>query len=98
MIVHKFGGGILKTPEAVQHLLGLLRTAEQPAVVVLSALNKMTNAFEQLVANWRMKADTERMLLQIRDYHFNMVSQLCLDPDSAWKRYLEPISWRSESS
>ncbi|MDD3385656.1 MAG: aspartate kinase [Bacteroidales bacterium] len=90
MIVHKFGGGILKTPEAVQHLLGLLRTAEQPAVVVLSALNKMTNAFEQLVANWRIKADTERMLLQILDYHFNMVSQLCLDPDSAWKRYLEP--------
>ncbi len=91
MIVHKFGGGILKTPEAVQHLLSILQTAEKPAVVVVSALNKMTNAFERVAEAWFSHADTEPALQIVRGFHFDMACRLFKDPDKVWARHMKPL-------
>lgn len=91
MIVHKFGGGILKTPEAVRQLLGILQTGPLPAVVVVSALNKITNAFEGVARSWFNHENTEPGMQLIRGYHFDMACRLFADPDNAWSRHLKPM-------
>jgi aspartate kinase len=91
MIVHKFGGGILKTPEAVRQMLGILQTSPLPAVVVVSALNKMTNAFEGVARAWYNHENTEPGMQMIRGYHFDMACRLFSDPDEAWLRYMKPM-------
>jgi aspartate kinase len=91
MIVHKFGGGILKTPDAIRQMLNILQTSPLPAVVVVSALNKMTNAFEGVARSWFDHEDTEPGMQLIRGYHFDMACRLFPDPDAAWERYLKPM-------
>ena len=91
MIIHKFGGGILKTPEAVRQLLSILQTGPLPAVVVVSALNKMTNAFEGVARAWFNHENTEPDLQMIRGYHFDMACRLLSDPDESWLRYMKPM-------
>lgn len=91
MIVHKFGGGILKTPEAVGQMLSILQTSPLPAVVVVSALNKMTNSFEHVARTWFNHENTEPGMQMIRGYHFDMACRLFPDPDESWSRYLKPM-------
>jgi aspartate kinase len=91
MIIHKFGGGILKTPEAVQQMLSILQTCPLPSVVVVSALNKMTNAFEGVARAWFNHTDTETGMQLIRGYHFDMACRLFSDPDDAWLLYMKPM-------
>ncbi len=91
MIVHKFGGGILKTPEAVRQMLSILQTSPMPAVVVVSALNKMTNAFEGVARSWFNHENTEDGMQLIRGYHFDMACRLLSDPDESWQKYMKPM-------
>ena len=91
MIVQKFGGGILKTPEAVNQMLSILQTGPLPAVVVVSALSKMTNAFEGVARAWFDHENTEPGMQLIRGYHFDMVCRLFSDPDGSWSRYIKPM-------
>jgi aspartate kinase len=91
MIVHKFGGGILKTPEAVRQMLGILQTSPLPAVVVVSALSKMTNAFEGVARQWFNRENTEPAMQLIRGYHFDMACRLFSDPDEAWTKHMKPM-------
>jgi aspartate kinase len=91
MIVHKFGGGILKTPEAVRQMLNILQTGPLPAVVVVSALNKMTNSFEGVARSWFNHENTEPGMQLIRGYHFDLACRLFSDPDGCWMRYMKPM-------
>ncbi len=91
MIIHKFGGGILKTPEAVGQLADILRGSSRPALVVVSALSKMTNAFEGVARLWYAGQETEQEMQLIRGFHFDMVCRLFVDPDGAWERHLKPM-------
>lgn len=91
MIIHKFGGGILKDSAAIKHMLEILYTADKPCVVVVSALNKMTNAFEQVARAWFDHQDPEPHLQPIRGFHFDLMCRLSADPDGAWLRYMKPL-------
>ncbi len=91
MIIHKFGGGILKTPEAVKQLADILRRSSRPALVVVSALSKMTNAFERVARAWYGSQNTEQEMQLIRGFHFDMACRLFKDPDAAWERHLKPM-------
>lgn len=46
--VYKFGGASVKDAQGVQNVTGIVRKSTQPLVVVISAMGKMTNAFEEL--------------------------------------------------
>lgn len=59
MQVYKFGGASIATPERMTALLPIIQDAEQPLLVVVSALGKTTNALE-LVADAAIKNDAER--------------------------------------
>ncbi len=48
MHVHKFGGASIATPERMRALVPLLKSLPGPAVLVVSALGKTTNALEAL--------------------------------------------------
>jgi aspartate kinase len=72
-------------------MLTILQTSPTPAVVVVSALNKMTNAFEGLAKTWFNREDTEPGLQLIRGYHFDMACRLFADPDAAWLTYMKPM-------
>ncbi|MCB9045649.1 MAG: aspartate kinase [Chitinophagales bacterium] len=49
MQVYKFGGASIATTERMQALWPIVQAAEQPVVVVVSALGKTTNALEHIV-------------------------------------------------
>lgn len=49
MQIYKFGGASIATPERMEALLPVIQHAEQPVVVVVSALGKTTNALEAIV-------------------------------------------------
>lgn len=50
MQVYKFGGASIATPERMQALLPIIQDAQQPVLMVVSALGKTTNALELIVA------------------------------------------------
>lgn len=53
MKVFKFGGASVKDVAGVQNLLSVLQTTkETELVIVVSAMGKMTNKFEELVSNY----------------------------------------------
>lgn len=50
MMVYKFGGASIATAERMKALWPIIEAAEQPVVLVVSALGKTTNALEGIVA------------------------------------------------
>lgn len=50
MQVYKFGGASIATAERMQALWPIIESAEQPLILVVSALGKTTNALENIVA------------------------------------------------
>lgn len=79
MKVYKFGGISLATLEAVKHVAKVIR--DYPAeIVVVSAMGKMTNAFEALVeAHMRNLPEKQENLNHILEFHQNMSEKLFLD-------------------
>ena len=51
MLVYKFGGASIATPERLQALLPIIEEAPAQLVLVVSALGKTTNALEAVVAS-----------------------------------------------
>jgi aspartate kinase len=51
MIVSKFGGASIRTPEAIIGLAGIIKNQNEKQIVVVSAMGKSTNRLEQIVAS-----------------------------------------------
>jgi aspartate kinase len=71
MKVFKFGGGIIKDPDSVKRIPEVLKLYDKDdLLIVVSAMNKMTNAFEKLVLlYYNNQAETEEQLNSIISYH-----------------------------
>jgi len=91
MIIHKFGGGILKTPEAVEQMLRIIQDIDFPTVVVVSAMNKMTNVFEHLVEGYFYDNRWDEEYEEIYRFHLSLAESLFRDRAGMWDRYLEPL-------
>src|SRR5260221_122918 len=50
MLVYKFGGASIATPQRIRELLPIINAPKEPVVLVVSALGKTTNALEAIVA------------------------------------------------
>jgi aspartate kinase len=76
--VFKFGGASLKDADALKNALEILRDniGKGPLILVVSAMGKMTNAFEELHKNWFAKQDTSGILDKIKDFHLKMIDSL----------------------
>ncbi len=65
MLVYKFGGASIATPERMQQLLPILQQADDQLVLVVSALGKTTNALETIV-NAAFSGEKEIVSQQIK--------------------------------
>lgn len=84
MLVFKFGGASVKDAKAVKNLAEILRNQDgKMIIVVVSAMGKMTNAFEKLTSDFRNHINTENSLNIIKEFHFNIVNDLFLNKKSA---------------
>ncbi len=78
MKVFKFGGASVTDADGVKNLAKVLKiTVEKDLVVVLSAMGKMTNAFEKVVTNYLGNTrDLSASLHEIVHYHHNILKGL----------------------
>ncbi|MBT8305146.1 MAG: aspartate kinase [Bacteroidia bacterium] len=78
MRIFKFGGASVKDAEGVKNLVNVLQTVgHENTLLIISAMGKMTNAFEVLVGNYfDNKSLIGESLAFIVDYHSNIISGL----------------------
>ncbi len=81
--VFKFGGASVKDAEAVRNVADIIKSSNcKKLVMVLSAMGKMTNAFEELVHSYVFeKHKLERKFSSIYNYHSDILEALFPDPD-----------------
>ncbi len=81
MKVYKFGGASVKNAKGVKNLLKALKQLDQNNVIlIVSAMGKMTNAFELIVtAYFNDKDEISERIQRVRKYHEDILSDLFLD-------------------
>lgn len=81
MLVYKFGGASIATPERMQALMPIL-DSEKPLVLVVSALGKTTNALEVIVnaACHGNKEEAQQLAQNLEKQHLDYAQEL-LTPD-----------------
>ena len=79
MLVFKFGGASVKSPDAVRNIVDILmRYQEEEIVVVVSAMGKTTNALERIIEHFANGA-AEALQLEykkLKDYHLEVLRGL----------------------
>ncbi|MBN2263253.1 MAG: aspartate kinase, partial [Prolixibacteraceae bacterium] len=77
MRVFKFGGASVKDAKGLKNLAGIVAKSEGNLVVVVSAMGKMTNAFEDLTRAY-FKSDEQKweQFTLIRNYHSQIMDEL----------------------
>lgn len=78
MKVFKFGGASVKDAEGVKNVIRVLKhEGFSNTLIVISAMGKMTNAFEKVIDSYVYKKDNLNNAIEfIRDYHINIINQL----------------------
>ncbi|MEM9053351.1 MAG: aspartate kinase [Bacteroidota bacterium] len=84
MKVFKFGGASVKDADGVKNVAKIIRAfPSKDLVVIISAMGKMTNAFEALMEAYTFKPDDlEDSLSKIRNFHFDILDKLNLSQES----------------
>ncbi|ASB48381.1 aspartate kinase [Alkalitalea saponilacus] len=92
MKVYKFGGASVRDAEGVRNVTSIVKGAETPLVVVISAMGKMTNAFEELVSAYfrEEKEVMDECLKFVHDYHTQIIHDLFGNANAS-KRYNEQM-------
>ncbi|MFV0471543.1 MAG: aspartate kinase [Paludibacteraceae bacterium] len=78
MIVYKFGGASVKSPDGIRHIAEIVSDVKENLFVVVSAMGKTTNALE-VVLDCFMKADKKgaiQKLEEIEKYHYNTINNI----------------------
>ena len=92
MKVFKFGGASVKDADAVRNMAQIIRNhATEPLVVIISAMGKMTNAFENLLAKRIAEEDAESELQFIKAFHQQIIDELGLKDDAGLASIVENI-------
>jgi aspartate kinase len=78
MLVYKFGGASVNSPEGVCNLGKIISKCADKLIVVVSATGKTTNMLEDVNKAYfeRNTDETFRILSVIEDYHYNMIDGL----------------------
>ncbi len=86
MVVYKFGGASIASPERMRNLLPVIDESKKPLLLVVSALGKTTNALEEIVA-FAVSNRQEQALekLHLLEQAHNAYAQEILSP-AAWNQ------------
>jgi aspartate kinase len=81
MKVYKFGGASIQNAEGVRNIAKIItETADEDIIIVVSAMGKMTNAFEKVYQSYiKSMPDLYDMLKYVKDFHFNILNNLFID-------------------
>ncbi|MCF6367183.1 MAG: aspartate kinase [Bacteroidales bacterium] len=84
MKVFKFGGGVLKTGKDLVRLYDILkRYQDKKIIVVVSAFNRVTKKFENLLnCFFSEKRFSNDIFSEIKGYHYNLVSEIFDEADT----------------
>lgn len=91
MLVMKFGGTSVKDPDSIRNVGEIIRKyADEPLLVVISAMDKTTNELEKL-ARWARDCNGEaawKQFARIREFHFQNSYGLGLQGDESLQNQL----------
>lgn len=78
MKIFKFGGASIKDAEGVKNVLKVLKhEGFQNTLIVISAMGKMTNAFENIINSYYYKTqDLPQNIQFVRSYHLEIINNL----------------------
>ncbi|MDO9260762.1 MAG: aspartate kinase [Flavobacteriaceae bacterium] len=78
MKIFKFGGASVKDAEGVKNITKVLQQeGSDKTVVIISAMGKMTNAFEEVAkAYYHQTNDLTQHINKIKSYHENIITEL----------------------
>ncbi|MGJ8745941.1 aspartate kinase [Polaribacter sp.] len=98
MKIFKFGGASVKDAASVKNVTQILQSeGTENTVVIISAMGKITNAFEEVIEAYYNKTDAlSEKLGIIEEYHKNLMSNLFDDEDEIYKEIdilLGELSW-----
>ena len=87
MKIFKFGGASVKDAESVKNVASIIKNeGAKDTLVVISAMGKMTNAFEDVVDTYYNKSeDLPKKLNFIEEFHKNIMSSLFDKKDDIYK-------------
>lgn len=93
MKVFKFGGASVKNAESVRNVASILKLYEESTIVVIiSAMGKMTNAFESIWKSALLRDKTAKEQLQaVQDFHGQIISELFEETPRSLASQLESI-------
>ena len=78
MRIFKFGGASVKSAKGVKNLAAIVvKNLDQPLIVVVSAMGKITNKLEQLSADtFQSKRIDQSILDEVKSYHHDIITDL----------------------
>ncbi|MGI9532955.1 aspartate kinase [Lutimonas sp.] len=81
MEIFKFGGASVKDAKGVKNFVATLKKLDQKEVlIVISAMGKMTNAFEVIVKSYVEKeGNLDALLASAKSFHFSIIDELVFD-------------------
>lgn len=92
MKVFKFGGASVKDAAAVRNMANIIQQhADHPLVVIISAMGKMTNAFENLLAKRIAEEDASEELSFIKNFHNQIINDLGLGDNDSLRSIVSDI-------
>ena len=78
MKIYKFGGASVKDADGIKNVVRVLRNEGfKNTLIVISAMGKMTNAFEKIINSYHHKTDDlQQNITFVRDYHLEIMNAL----------------------
>ncbi|MDF1517017.1 MAG: aspartate kinase [Lutibacter sp.] len=78
MKIYKFGGASVKDAEGIKNVVRVLRNEGfKNTLIVISAMGKMTNAFEKIINSYHHKTDDLQQHIEfVKDYHSTIINAL----------------------
>ncbi|MDB4182062.1 aspartate kinase [Polaribacter sp.] len=98
MKIFKFGGASIKDAEGVKNLAKVVQQqGSENTLVVISAMGKMTNAFEEVIDAYFYKSDTlQKKRTQVESYHKKMMDDLFEKDNEIYRQVdtlFEELDW-----
>jgi aspartate kinase len=93
MDIYKFGGASVKDASSVRNVLKVLKlTGAKDKVIVISAMGKMTNAFEVVIKDYLSNSKViPESLSEIRSYHLEIINGLFHSKQASIYKKLETL-------
>jgi aspartate kinase len=83
MKIFKFGGASIKDAEGVKNVLSVMeKVGHENVLIIISAMGKTTNAFEEVIANYFSKSSALQSSIQdVKKYHNQILLDLFEDEE-----------------